>query len=596
MLLFIGVSNAASIINNIEKSHINPIYTPHDPIYIIGNDNFTSDNGVIGGSGKSYDPYLIKGWDINTSTKDGITIKNVSVYFTINNCYIHGDGINNDGIVFYNVTKGVIENSNITKNRNGIIFRTQHPPFKENSNKNYIHHNNITNNTKDGIHFEHTADGYHSYNKIYRNNLKGNNQGIYMVMSAYNLIYNNNILSNNKWGVNLTMCMGGGGSNKVYHNNFLENGEKNSQACVWWTLDNDWDNGYPSGGNFWSDYDGIDNFSGQNQNISGSDNIGDAPYNITLFWEWQNYGLNPLEYDYYPLMEPYGNWPIQPFAKFTYIPSHPDPNETIIFNASWSVDYDGNITHYEWDWDNDGEYDKKHTNYTAIYSWAEYGYYPVTLKVTDNDNITDCKTKTIKVGNLPPYAQNITGPSYGRPGVEYTFCVEGIDPDRDNIYCIWEWGDGIDTGWLGPYQSGEIICASHAWQKEGTYTISVKLKDEYGHESGELLHVIIIEARPPHAQISRPKRAVYINDKVKIPFLVPVIFGDIQLWFNAYDSESGLDYIELYIDNALKETFYSIPKSWTWDEKVFFRHIIKIIAYDNAGNNAIKQKIVWKFF
>jgi parallel beta-helix repeat protein len=496
ILIFLGISIEASNIPITEKSHNNYLYSIHDPIYINGNDDFTSENGVTGGSGSSSDPYIISGWEINASFQDGITIRNVSVFFEIKQCYVHSGGIKKDGIVFINVTNGNISNNIITKNRNGTIFKTQDWPWKENSSKNYIYNNNITNNLRDGIHFEHTFRGHHKYNKIFLNNITDNNRGIYLIMSHKNLIYSNYIYSNKKYGVFLFMCTGGGSYNKVYHNNFINNGEETGQAFQT-SFYNDWDNGYPSGGNFWSDYKGKDKYSGPNQNIPGSDGIGDDPYEIFGYEEW--------DYDFYPLINPYGV-------------------------------------------------------------------------------------------NRPPIIIEITGPVYGRPGIEYTFCIDGIDPDGDNLYCMWNWGDGTHSGWLGPYSSGEAICKSHTWTAEGTYSIKVKLRDEYGNESGELQHIIMIEANPPYAWITRPKRAVYIHDKARIPFFVPVIFGKIQIWFGANDSESGLNYVELYIDNTLKETFHSIPKSWTWDEKVFLRHTIKIIAYDNAGNNATTQKIVWKFF
>ncbi|UCD13775.1 MAG: hypothetical protein JSW60_09510, partial [Thermoplasmatales archaeon] len=64
----------------------------------------------------------------------------------------------------------------------------------------------------------------------------------------------------------------------------------------------------------------------------------------------------------------------------------------------------------------------------------------------------------------------------------------------------------------------------------------------------------------------------------------------------AEDNESGLNRTELYIDDELKGIFTSIPKSWLWDERVFFRHTIMVKAYDNAGNNATKEMKVWKFF
>jgi len=43
---------------------------------------------------------------------------------------------------------------------------------------------------------------------------------------------------------------------------------------------NVWDDGYPSGGNYWSNYNGTDLYSGPYQNETGSDGIGDTPYTI----------------------------------------------------------------------------------------------------------------------------------------------------------------------------------------------------------------------------------------------------------------------------------------------------------------------------
>jgi len=210
----------------------------------------------------------------------------------------------------------------------------------------------------------------------------------------------------------------------------------------------------------------------------------------------------------------------------------------------------------------------------------------------------DCFSIPYYWANQPPEALNITGPHYGRPGMNYTFCIEGVDPDGDDLFCMWDWGDGNNTGWLGPYASGEMMCASHAWSEEGTYTIRVKLKDEYGNESDWLSHVIIIEAGAPYVEITKPKRAVYIRDNKIIPFIVPVIIGDIQIWFWAEDSESGLNRTELYIDNELKEIFTVCPKSWLWNETtpLKFRHRLELVAYDNAGNNATKKMTVWRFF
>ena len=73
LILFVGANVIPSINADICKVSINrSSYTQHDPIYIHGNDDFTSENGVTGGSGTSNDPYIIEDWDINASSQDGI--------------------------------------------------------------------------------------------------------------------------------------------------------------------------------------------------------------------------------------------------------------------------------------------------------------------------------------------------------------------------------------------------------------------------------------------------------------------------------------------------------------------------------------------
>jgi hypothetical protein len=77
---------------NTENVIYGSVLTPHDPIYIIGNDNFTSANGVVGGSGMADDPYIIENWDISPGSSSGIEIGNTTAYFVIRNCYVHDGG------------------------------------------------------------------------------------------------------------------------------------------------------------------------------------------------------------------------------------------------------------------------------------------------------------------------------------------------------------------------------------------------------------------------------------------------------------------------------------------------------------------------
>ncbi|UCF11824.1 MAG: hypothetical protein JSW06_07185 [Thermoplasmatales archaeon] len=99
------------------------------------------------------------------------------------------------------------------------------------------------------------------------------------------------------------------------------------------------------------------------------------------------------------------------------------------------------------------------------------------------DSTLDATFKSYGWDNLPPEVPIIDGPTRGKAGVEYTYCViNAIDPDGDDIWANFSWGDGSYSGWIGPNASGGDICASHAWEY-GNYEIKVKLKDEWGLES-----------------------------------------------------------------------------------------------------------------
>jgi parallel beta-helix repeat protein len=94
-------------------------------------------------------------------------------------------------------------------------------------------------------------------------------------------------IANNRYGIKLVRSS----NNQICHNNFLNNIK---QADTDAESTSAWDNGYPSGGNYWSDYTGVDLNNGPYQNVTGSDGIGDTPHPI-----------NADNKDNYPLMEPW---------------------------------------------------------------------------------------------------------------------------------------------------------------------------------------------------------------------------------------------------------------------------------------------------
>ncbi|HVQ00887.1 MAG TPA: PKD domain-containing protein [Candidatus Thermoplasmatota archaeon] len=86
--------------------------------------------------------------------------------------------------------------------------------------------------------------------------------------------------------------------------------------------------------------------------------------------------------------------------------------------------------------------------------------------------------------NAPPKTPNRpSGIASGKVNTLYTYTTSTIDPNGDQVYYNWSWGDGNYRSWLGPFGSGATATANHSWTKRNTYSIKVKAKDIFGTES-----------------------------------------------------------------------------------------------------------------
>lgn len=87
------------------------------------------------------------------------------------------------------------------------------------------------------------------------------------------------------------------------------------------------------------------------------------------------------------------------------------------------------------------------------------------------------------------------GPTNGKCGETCTFSTSTNDPYRDDVYYLWDWGDGEYSDWLGPNESGETVESSHIWINQGIFNIKVKAKDDYDCE-GEWSEPFTIQVEP----------------------------------------------------------------------------------------------------
>jgi len=75
------------------------------------------------------------------------------------------------------------------------------------------------------------------------------------------------------------------------------------------------------------------------------------------------------------------------------------------------------------------------------------------------------------------------GPTSGEKGSSYTYSTKSTNPTGGELYYWFDWGDGTNSGWIGPFSSGEEISASHTWNRQSDFQIKVKAKNSDGIQS-----------------------------------------------------------------------------------------------------------------
>ena len=150
-------------------------------------------------------------------------------------------------------------------------------------------------------------------------------------------------------------------------------------------------------------------------------------------------------------------------------------------DASASIDSDGSIVSYEWDYEGDGTYDETTTIPAASHSFATAGDYDPTVRVTDNDGATDiAKLSDNMTGGLnvmvAPVADIEVSPDSGTVPLTVSMDASG-STDADGSIVLYEWdfeGDGTYD------ESGASATTSHEFTGGGDYNPTVRVTDDDG--------------------------------------------------------------------------------------------------------------------
>jgi hypothetical protein len=102
--------------------------------------------------------------------------------------------------------------------------------------------------------------------------------------------------------------------------------------------------------------------------------------------------------------------------------------------------------------------------------------------IFEENKTWDMCFKTYGFDNLPPDAPVISGPTSGKPNIEYDFTFNATDPEEDAVMYIVDWGDD-NMEWTEYGDSGVEFTLSHTWSEQGTFWIKAQAIDIHGAES-----------------------------------------------------------------------------------------------------------------
>jgi hypothetical protein len=155
-------------------------------------------------------------------------------------------------------------------------------------------------------------------------------------------------------------------------------------------------------------------------------------------------------------------------------------------------------------------------------------YLQVTLKkgtrytwkvIAENEQGLQHQSANVRFTTRLPYPPTIEGPGNVRYKREGVYTASTTDNQGQQYYWFFDWGDGTNTGWLGPYQPDTQVGASHIWNEKGDYTIKVRYT-----EDGLMSDWGRLEVRmPTNSYQNTPLGLIYVRLIDRFPMLSNII-------------------------------------------------------------------------
>jgi len=179
---------------------------------------------------------------------------------------------------------------------------------------------------------------------------------------------------------------------------------------------------------------------------------------------------------------------ISPTASFTWeglfpegarLLVKPKAGDRIRFDATASTDADGEIVKYEWDWNSDGTWDTEAKDPVTKHAFMKEGTQQVTLRVIDNDGLTDQTAQIIVIEHRDliqaDFTFHVVDESLHKVQLDAS---TSIDTMGEIVRYEWDWdSDGIyDTAVEMP----EMI---HRFPTDGPFQVTLTIVDDQGNRA-----------------------------------------------------------------------------------------------------------------
>lgn len=187
----------------------------------------------------------------------------------------------------------------------------------------------------------------------------------------------------------------------------------------------------------------------------------------------------------------------------------------------------------------------------------------------------------------PAQPSTPSGETAGYHGTSYLYETSAVDPDGDDVFYQFDWGDGVQSNWLGPYLSGVAMQASYRWDVPGLYMVKARARDVFGQQSSwsSTLSVEMMNRAP-----SQPANPSPGNAALNIPRNLTLSWtggdpdGDLVTFDVFFDTKNPPSKV---VSNQSSTSF--TPGTLSYQTTYYWR----ILAWDGFGGSMSGP--VWSF-